>query len=140
MGHPRTLLVSNRLPVSLTQTASGYTLSPSSGGLATALREVHAQGEGRWIGWVGDSSRLSGQARDDVARQLDAQRLTHVPLSASEVSLYYDGFSNAVLWPLFHYLLDKVRLDAVNEWRAYKTVNERFANAIAAEIRPDDMV
>ena len=70
-----------------------------------------------------------------LRRSSTRARLTHVPLTASEVSLYYDGFSNAVLWPLFHYLLDKVRLDAVNEWRAYKAVNERFADAIAAELR-----
>ena len=67
-----------------------------------------------------------------AARRRDATRTSAdsvpVPLSASEVALYYDGFSNGVLWPLFHYLLDKVRLDASNEWRAYRAVNERFAD------------
>jgi trehalose 6-phosphate synthase/phosphatase len=140
MDHPRTLLVSNRLPVSLAPTASGYNLVPSSGGLATALREVHEKGDGRWIGWVGDTARMSEATRERLKGDLAESRLVGVPLSASEVSLYYDGFSNAVLWPLFHYLLDKVRLDAVNEWRAYRAVNERFADVIAAEYRPDDMV
>jgi trehalose 6-phosphate synthase/phosphatase len=140
MGYPRTLLVSNRLPVSITQASAGYQLTPSSGGLATALSEVHAQGQGRWIGWVGDTSRLSERSRQELAKEMTASRLRHVPLTASEVSLYYDGFSNAVLWPLFHYLLDKVRLDAVNEWRAYKAVNQRFADAIAEELKPDDVV
>ena len=52
-----------------------------------------------------------------------------VSLAASEVTLYYDGFSNGVLWPLFHYLLDKVPLDASDDWDAYGAVNERFADA-----------
>lgn len=136
----RVLLVSNRLPVTLAQGPEGPMLSPSSGGLATALRDVHEQGEGRWIGWVGDLSRVPEASRGRVERELKERRLVHVPLSASEVALYYDGFSNSVLWPLFHYLLDKVRLDASNEWRAYKAVNERFAEIIAAELQPDDTV
>ncbi|MDB4985610.1 MAG: Alpha,alpha-trehalose-phosphate synthase [Myxococcaceae bacterium] len=136
----RVLLASNRLPVTLSHEPEGPALIASSGGLATALREVHERGDGRWVGFVGDVSRLSDTARDGVNAELNERRLRHVPLSASEYALYYDGFSNAVLWPLFHYLLDKVRLDATNEWRAYKAVNERFADAIAEELRPGDTV
>ncbi len=137
---PRTLLVSNRLPISLQTTQAGYSLVPSAGGLATALKEMHEREDGRWIGYVGDSSRLSNAAREDLDNELARARFISVPITNSEVSLYYDGFSNAVLWPLFHYLLDKVRLDAVNEWRAYKAVNERFADVIAAQMQPDDVV
>ncbi|MET0343659.1 MAG: bifunctional alpha,alpha-trehalose-phosphate synthase (UDP-forming)/trehalose-phosphatase [Polyangiales bacterium] len=136
----RVLLASNRLPVTLTSSPDGHSFSPSSGGLASALREVHAEADGRWVGWVGDLSRVPEAGRERLARDLEERRLVHVPLSASEVALYYDGFSNAVLWPLFHYLLDKVRLDATNEWRAYRAVNERFADAIAAQMRPGDTV
>jgi len=136
----RVLLASNRLPVTLSQGPEGATLVQSAGGLATALREIHAGGEGRWVGWVGDMGRVGSESRQQVQTELRDQRLHHVPLSASEVALYYDGFSNAVLWPLFHYLLDKVRLDATNEWRAYKAVNERFADTLAAELRSGDMV
>ena len=62
-------------------------------------------------------------------------RLVSVPLSAHEVSRYYDGFSNAVLWPLFHYLIDKVHLDARRDWDGYRAVNERFAEAVEAFAR-----
>ncbi|MDB4976114.1 MAG: Alpha,alpha-trehalose-phosphate synthase [Myxococcaceae bacterium] len=136
----RVLLVSNRLPVTLSHGDDGAPLVASSGGLATALRDVHERGDGRWIGYVGDLSHMPDSARENVQRELYERRLHHVPLSAQEVSLYYDGFSNAVLWPLFHYLLDKVRLEAGDEWRAYKAVNERFADAIAEELRPGDTV
>jgi len=136
----RVLLVSNRLPVTVSSGPDGHSLASSSGGLATALRDVHAEGTGRWIGWAGDMSRVPEHARERIGKELEERRLVHVPLSASEIALYYDGFSNSVLWPLFHYLLDKVRLDATNEWRAYKAVNERFAKAIAAELQPGDTV
>jgi trehalose 6-phosphate synthase/phosphatase len=136
----RILLASNRLPVTLTHGAEGSSLVPSAGGLATALRELHNEGDGQWIGWVGDYARLSEGARETIDRDLAERRLRQIPISASEVSLYYDGYANAVLWPLFHYLLDKVQLDAGNEWRAYQAVNERFADALAAEMRPGDTV
>ncbi len=67
-------------------------------------------------------------------------RCAPVFLSADEVSQYYDGFSNAVLWPLFHYLLDRIPPTS-QEWDAYRSVNERFADAAAAAWRdPSDVV
>ncbi|MFN7131304.1 MAG: bifunctional alpha,alpha-trehalose-phosphate synthase (UDP-forming)/trehalose-phosphatase, partial [Myxococcales bacterium] len=48
-------------------------------------------------------------------------------------------FSNRVLWPLFHYLLDRVPPDA-RDWDMYRKVNERFADLVAAHYRPGDMI
>ena len=44
-----------------------------------------------------------------------------------------------MLWPLFHYLLERVPLDG-HGWDTYRTVNERFADAVAAEYRPGDTI
>jgi trehalose 6-phosphate synthase/phosphatase len=134
------IIVSNRLPVSISTAAGEHKLVPSSGGLATALSEIHEQGRGRWVGWLGESAKLSADALARLGEQAAAQRLVCVRLSASEVSLYYDGYSNGVLWPLFHYLLDKVHLEASAEWRAYVQVNQRFADAIAQAMSPTDTV
>jgi trehalose 6-phosphate synthase/phosphatase len=134
------ILASNRLPVSVTTTPDGPALTPSSGGLASALREYHEAGEGSWIGWLGDTRALDDAAVAELTAQATERRLKPVALTADEVSLYYDGYSNAVLWPLFHYLLDKVQLDASDEWRAYVSVNEQFADAIAAEVHGADTV
>ncbi|MEZ5318722.1 MAG: bifunctional alpha,alpha-trehalose-phosphate synthase (UDP-forming)/trehalose-phosphatase [Vicinamibacterales bacterium] len=137
----RLLIVSNRLPVTLAlQGSNAFTLRASSGGLATAMRGVHADADSLWIGNVGDLGRLSREGRTALDEELGRRRLVSVPLTASEISLYYNGFSNAVLWPLFHYLLDKVRLDVANEWRAYKAVNQRFADAIVRHVEPGDTV
>jgi trehalose 6-phosphate synthase/phosphatase len=127
------ILASNRLPVTIGTAAERPTLIPSSGGLASALREYHEHGDGRWVGWLGDTSALDPAAIAALTKEAREHRLTPVALSAEEVRLFYDGYSNGVLWPLFHYLLDKVQLDASEEWRAYIRVNERFADAIASE-------
>jgi trehalose 6-phosphate synthase/phosphatase len=134
------ILASNRLPVTITTTPEGSALTPSSGGLASALREYHEQGQGSWVGWLGDTSSLEEPAIHELFSQAEEKRLKPVALTAEEVSLFYDGYSNAVLWPLFHYLLDKVQLDASDEWRAYVSVNERFAEAIAAEVQGSETV
>ena len=136
----RVILVSNRLPVSIAAGPEGPELSASSGGLATALRELHERGNGRWIGWLGDQSKLSPEQAQRFHEQALEQRLKPVALTASEVALYYDGYSNGVLWPLFHYLIEKVRLDSSNEWRAYVQVNQRFADAVLEELEPGDTV
>src|SRR5690348_13321849 len=109
MSKGRVILVSNRLPVMLGGEAQAYALVPSSGGLAAALKDVHNEGDGRWLGWVGDLERVPEVQRAKLRNELEQLRLSPVPISRSEVSLYYDGYSNAVLWPLFHYLLDTVR-------------------------------
>lgn len=136
----RTILVSNRLPWTLTVRDGQAELKPSSGGLATALAGTHGQGDTAWIGWPGDVSGLTEEARQQALATLRARRLVPLELSANEVERYYEGFSNGVLWPMFHYLLDKVRLDADSDWDAYVKVNERFAAAIAEVAMPGDRV
>lgn len=136
----RLLIVSNRLPVTLAVQHEGFSLRSSAGGLATAMRGVHEDADSLWIGNVGDVSRLSKDKREELTAELAARRLVSVPVSAREMALFYSGFSNAVLWPLFHYLLDKVRLDVANEWRAYETVNQRFADVICEHVKPGDTV
>ncbi|MDP1825585.1 MAG: bifunctional alpha,alpha-trehalose-phosphate synthase (UDP-forming)/trehalose-phosphatase [Archangium sp.] len=133
----RLLLVSNRLPVTLTAGEGGLHVQQSVGGLATALLSVHGASESRWIGWPGLVTDVSGA---EVLAALAPHRAVPVPLSAAEVKAYYDGYCNGVLWPLCHYLLDKVRLDQRDEWAAYRAVNERFADAVAAQWKPGDLV
>jgi len=134
------ILASNRLPVTVASTPEGPLLTPSSGGLASALREYHEAGDGTWVGWLGDTSNLDEADVRSLNTQAVDKRLKPVALTSEDVTLFYDGYSNTVLWPLFHYLLDKVQLDASDEWRAYVRVNERFADEIASEVKGADTV
>jgi trehalose 6-phosphate synthase len=113
------VVAANRLPVEVN--ADGE-LSPSPGGLASALSSVTAAGT-QWVGWAGPEAVR--------AKQFDYGdlRLHPVALSADDVERYYQGFSNAVLWPLFHGRLRRVELDRA-WWRSYRIVNRRFAAAV----------
>jgi trehalose 6-phosphate synthase/phosphatase len=135
----RLLLVSNRLPVTVRVDRGQVRVDPSDGGLASGLRGIHTSADTLWIGWPGDASRFSDAQRAELTRDFDERRLRAVPLSPNEVAWYYDGFSNGVLWPLFHYLLDRVPLEPAH-WDAYVRVNQRFADVVAEEARPGDRV
>ena len=135
----RLLIVSNRLPVTLRCDAGGVSLERSAGGVATGLSAPHESGEGLWIGWPGDVSSLDAAQREALNRHLAELRLVPVHLSPKEVERYYEGFSNGILWPLFHYLLDQIPR-AIENWDAYEAANERFAETIAEHHRPGDLV
>lgn len=137
---PRLLIVSNRLPVTVKHENDEVSVVRSAGGLATAMQGPHERSEGLWIGWPGDVSGLSPEQRGAVDAELERLRTVPVHLSASEMEHYYDGFSNGVLWPLFHYLLDKVNLDARTDWEVYRRVNERFADTVVAHYRRGDVI
>jgi trehalose 6-phosphate synthase/phosphatase len=136
----RLLIASNRLPITIQPEGDGFELRPSSGGLATALRGPHAKGDGLWFGWPGDVSQATSEQRARIDAELVERRLVPIDLTAAEVAHYYDGFSNGAVWPLFHYSLDKVRLEAREDWVTYQHVNQRFAEAIAARTQPGDLV
>ncbi len=139
MPLPRLILVSNRLPITVRLERGQVVVGRSAGGLATGLRGVHAEPDSLWIGWPGDTSRFAEAQRAELGRSLEAMRVRPVPLSPADVTNYYDGYANGVLWPLFHYLLDRVPLEA-STWDTYVRVNERFADIVAEEARPGDHV
>ncbi|OJH34454.1 bifunctional alpha,alpha-trehalose-phosphate synthase (UDP-forming)/trehalose-phosphatase [Cystobacter ferrugineus] len=135
----RLLLVSNRLPVTVKADKDGVSVVPSAGGLATGLRGPHEKSGGLWVGWPGDVSRLTPAQKASVEEQLAQQRCVPLYLSASEVSRFYEGYSNQVLWPLCHYLLERVpRQD--RDWEVYRKVNERFADLVARHYQPGDTI
>ena len=135
----RLLVVSNRLPVTVSVSHGEATVTASMGGLATGLKGPFERSGGLWIGWPGDLSGLDAAGRASALAGLKALRTVPVELTAEEVRSYYEDFSNGVLWPLFHYLLDRVPLDSVG-WDSYMRVNARFADAVAAVYEPGDVI
>jgi trehalose 6-phosphate synthase/phosphatase len=135
----RVVIVSNRLPVTAQMAGGRVHLGRASGGLATGLRPYHEGSNGLWIGWPGDVSQWTAEQRADLEGQLHSRHIVPVWLSTDDVERYYHGFANRVLWPLFHYLIDRVPVDAVG-WDAYRQVNDRFADAVAREYRSGDTI
>jgi trehalose 6-phosphate synthase/phosphatase len=135
-----TLIVANRLPVTIHWERGNLRVEPSAGGLATALRSLQAGGDVRWIGWPGDISRTSETERQQLDARFRELKTIPVYLSQAECTRFYDNFSNGVLWPLCHYLLDKVRIDAQRDWVTYRQVNERFARIAVEHYQPGDTI
>jgi trehalose 6-phosphate synthase/phosphatase len=135
----RLLLVSNRLPVTVKADKDGVSVVRSAGGLATGLRGPHERSGGLWVGWPGDVSRLTEAQRASVNAQLAELRCVPIHLSASEVSRYYEGYSNRVLWPLCHYLIDRMPQQE-RDWDVYRKVNERFADLVVRHYQPGDTI
>jgi trehalose 6-phosphate synthase/phosphatase len=136
----RLLIVSNRLPITLTEHEGRVAVHQSTGGLATGLRAPHERSGGRWIGWLGHQlDRVPVDQRTEVEDQIARLNLVPVPLSDEEVEAFYDRVSNAVLWPLFHDRLDRLPL-RISGWEAYESVNARFADAVVQQYQPGDLI
>ncbi len=124
------VVVANRLPVDLERTTDGerrWTASP--GGLVSALEPFLRSRKGAWVGWPGIPD-VDVDEFDD-----DGLVLHPVTLSADEVRDYYEGFSNATLWPLYHDVVERPVFDRV-WWNSYVKVNQRFAKASAEVAAP----
>jgi trehalose 6-phosphate synthase len=138
----RLIVVSNRLPFVVTRDGeSKWQVQPGSGGLISALVPVLHQRGGTWIGWLGTDAPASREL-DQVLADVGAgcgYSLKPVMLSAAEVHDFYQGFSNEVVWPLFHDLQSVCNFDPVY-WRTYKSVNKKYAEVVAAQARGDDFV
>ena len=117
------VVVANRLPVDLERLPDGtQRWKTSPGGLVTALEPFLRVHHGAWVGWPGVPDVEVEPINDDD------MTLHPVPLSTVEVADYYEGFSNATLWPLYH---DVVAPPVFHRhwWNAYQEINERFAAA-----------
>lgn len=142
----RLIVVSNRLPVTLSQTEAGPRLVSSAGGLVTALGPVLGERGGRWIGWLGAAAPRAPEPDPQaelaelaaLERSL-GYRLLPVELTAEELAGHYHGFSNEVLWPLFHDFISHCNFDP-GYWPVYQAVNRKFAHAVADASAPDDYV
>ncbi len=125
------IVASNRLPVTIQRNRRGNQVRRSSGGLVAAIDPALRAVGGTWVGWLG----APGAPPDlDLGYALEA-----VDLTANEVRRYYEGYSNQTLWPLFHTLPERVRLDR-RFWATYDAINRRFAETIARRLGPRDLV
>jgi trehalose 6-phosphate synthase len=121
------VVVANRLPVDLERLPDGTTAwKRSPGGLVTALEPLLRRQRGAWVGWPGVVDDAVDVADKPIAQ--DELQLHPVRLSADDVSQYYEGFSNATLWPLYHDVIVKPIYHR-EWWERYVDVNRRFAEA-----------
>ena len=124
------VVVANRLPIDQVRLPDGTTTwKRSPGGLVTALEPLLRKQHGAWIGWPGVADS------DEEPIVQDGLRLFPVRLSADDVAEYYEGFSNATLWPLYHDVIVKP-IYRREWWDRYVDVNRRFAEATSRAAAP----
>jgi trehalose 6-phosphate synthase len=137
----RLVLVANRLPVVLERDREGWCARGSSGGLVTALAPVLKNRGGLWIGWPGVKEGDVADLESVLARgsRRAGFDLRAVHLTPEEIEQFYYGFSNEIIWPLFHDLQSHCNFDP-DYWRAYLEVNRKYAEAVLKHAGPSDYV
>lgn len=125
----RLIVVSNRLPVTVRSTGFDFRLEPSGGGLVSALTPVLRASGGCWVGWTGTD--YDGTLAESVNQWSSLQNYSLEPvfLTAEENASYYRGFSNEIIWPLFHGLPSRCQFGSTY-WKGYCRVNGKFADAV----------
>lgn len=134
----KTIIVSNRLPISLRHRNGKFEFKPSAGGLATGLGSIYKEGENIWIGWPGNTVEDPEQ-RAEIILELHELKMAPVFLSKLDVEEFYEGFSNETLWPAFHYFTQYMSYNP-DHWEAYVRVNEKFCEAILKKAGPEDTI
>jgi trehalose 6-phosphate synthase len=135
----RLIVVSNRLPFALDSAGEDlWTVTPAVGGLVSAVEPVLRERGGTWIGWPGTTGDIPHEPFAKATRDA-GYNVVPVALSETERDEFYYGYSNEVIWPLFHDLQNFCNFEPAY-WQAYRQVNERYADAIIRNARPDDFI
>jgi trehalose 6-phosphate synthase/phosphatase len=125
----RIVIISNRLPVTISEKNGEIVLKPSTGGLATGMNSLSKSYEVIWVGWPGIPGSNPPQ-KDLISEKLNDLGLHPVFIGRSKFNNFYGGFSNSTLWPLFHYFQQFTDF-AAKTWDDYREVNEQFAEKTA---------
>jgi len=126
----RLVVVSNRV--------ADFEDAAQSGGLAVALADALRKRGGIWFGWDGKVVQSGTRVPPNFNTYGNVTTIT-LPLTRKDYNQFYVGFSNSVLWPIFHYRLDLVSHQA-SFLSGYKRVNSKFADALSPLLKPDDII
>lgn len=132
------VLVSNRLPVTVIKHNNVFEVHPSDGGLSTGLRSIQWEGEVLWIGGSGFATEGS-EEEVAIEQLLMPSRQIPVPLNKAEMDLFYSGFCNQTIWPLFHYFTQYTHYSPL-DWECYQQINQRFTEYILKHSEPSDLL
>ncbi|MDH4158433.1 MAG: trehalose-6-phosphate synthase [candidate division Zixibacteria bacterium] len=135
----RLLIVSNRLPIVVSQKEGNWQLHHGTGGLVTALEPLMKVNHGLWVGWPGCGEKVPVVPLfKNYNSNLDYELLP-VRLTDDEVEQYYRGFANETIWPLFHDLLGHCKFDG-DHWDSYIAANRKFAEKVSQVVQPNSFV
>ncbi|KAB7730016.1 bifunctional alpha,alpha-trehalose-phosphate synthase (UDP-forming)/trehalose-phosphatase [Rudanella paleaurantiibacter] len=140
----RLLIVSYRLPFTIHQTPEGLSLKQNAGGLVSAVLSM-AERLGQPGAPVASKIHWVGHA-DPALQSVDPAVFENETFVAHPVFLdeavnkgFYEGFSNDLLWPLFHYFPSYASFRE-SDFTCYQQANARFLEEVLALIEPGDLV
>jgi len=134
----KTIIISNRLPVKIERSQSGeLEYIPSAGGLATGLSSIYKQEGNVWLGWPGNF--FGYDEEKTITKELESRNMSPVFLNRNQKKLYYEGFSNELLWPNFHYF-NEYTVYSEDYWDAYLEVNKLFLEKTLALAEEGDTI
>ena len=132
-------MVSNRVPTAAALAPDGGG-TESVGGLVSALRSSLTETGGLWLGWSGRAApRRAHERSPRIAETAGAVELATIDLTPDEADLFYSNFSNRTIWPLLHGFIERVQIRR-DSYRAYRSVNRRYARALADLLTEGDIV
>lgn len=107
-----------------------------AGGLAVGVLGALKAAGGLWFGWSGETGN-----EDEPLKKVTKGNITWASFNLSEQDYedYYCQFSNAVLWPAFHYRLDLVQFQRP-AWEGYMRVNALLADKLLPLIKENDII
>src|SRR5215471_13422712 len=138
----RVIVLSNREPCIHERADSGIAVRHPASGLVTALEPVMRACSGVWVAHgSGSADRLAVDPFGRVPINVNdaSYLLRRVWLNEDEENGYYYGFANEALWPLSH-TAHAHPIFRRSDWQQYQRVNQRFADAVAAEAGCDDPI
>ncbi len=137
------VIVSNRLPLSFERDGGALHAKASSGGLVTALEPLLREHGGVWVGSAGTEQEAEAQKQvhEQLAELSREHHYRYEPLflTPEEQAKFYEGFSNEIVWPLFHDLQSRCNFDP-GYWEFYLSVNRRFADAAASIAKKNSLI
>lgn len=126
-----------RLVVASNRVAKGGSGKGSAGGLAVGVMAAMEAAGGLWFGWNGKIDKDVDQ-EPQIETHGSIDYIT-VGIKQNEYNHYYKGYSNSVLWPLFHQRPDLMSYRS-SDLTGYMSVNQRFAKMLLRYLKPDDVI
>jgi len=132
--------VSSRLPVTVSEEKG---VQQASGGLITAMNSYLKMTGAKHFDEVFWSGLPGCNLATWIAaiKKINQASFKYLPVfvSPKEYEGYYNGHSNSLLWPLFHYFPSYAEYN-VECYEHYQQVNQCFADTLAKNLRPGDTV
>jgi trehalose 6-phosphate synthase/phosphatase len=141
----RLVIAAYRLPFKFTKTRKGYKAVQNSGGLVSAIlslsenfKKSSTQLIPGKIVWAGIPDNLP----DNFSlKEFDNEHFEIAPVTIPQHlnDLFYGGFCNDLIWPLFHYF-PSYSVFNNSYYQAYQEVNSKFCDEIIKIIKPGDFI